>query len=156
MSANRTILLALALAAIGTGPSWGQSTNGRSDEDAIRAVFAAMEAAVAARDPAGVAALHVQDSDIWMAGGDLLSGEADLLRNEEEFEATPGFQGYRIASIGKIRFLGVDAAVVNIEEVARIADKEQQAGSTVIFVRRDGRWRIAGVRVMRFGPPAKS
>ena len=155
MSAIRSILLAVALMAIGTGSSWAQSTNRQPDEKAIRAIFAEMEAAVAARKPERVAALHAPDSDIWMSGGDVISGMDEILRNEQEFEGTSGFQGYRIASIGKIRFIGGDAAIVNIEEVAMIAGKEQQAGSTVIFARRDGRWRIAGVRVMRFGPPTK-
>jgi uncharacterized protein (TIGR02246 family) len=156
MSAIRSILLALALTAIGAGSSWAQGTNRESDEKAIRAVFTEMEAAVAARKPERVVALHAPDSDIWMSGGDVISGRDGLLRNEQEFEAKSGLRNYRVASIGKIRFLGADAAIVNIEEVATIAGKEEQAGSTVIFTRREGRWLIAGVRLMRFSPPAKA
>lgn len=145
---HKTLIFALFFAAIWTQPAWAQNTDVTTDEDAIRSLFAEMEAAVADRDAARVASLHLQDSDVWIAGQPLVSGIDTIQRSEEEFYATPGFQGWGITSVGKIRFIDPDVAIVNIEEKATFTDRVLQGETTVVLARRDGGWRFAAVRAM--------
>ena len=155
MSFIKPILLAVLITVIVTVPAWGQDTDGYSDEDAIRAVFAEMEAAVADRDAARVASLHIQDSDVWIAGQPLISGIDAIRRSEEDFYATPGFQSWGITSVGAIRFIDDNVAIVNIEEVARFTDQDMKGETTVVLTRRDGRWLFAAVRAMQLLPLPK-
>lgn len=120
-----------------------------SDADAIRAVLAELEDAANERDAARVAALYLSDSDIWIAGRPTISGRDAIRRNEEEWYEQPGYRMTRITSVGDIRFIDTHVAVVNAEDKTILdEDREIRGEATLILVRRDQDWRIAGVRVM--------
>ena len=145
-----TLLITLPLAALSCGSderTVRTSDQNRSvDEAAIRALFAANEAATNRRDAAGVVATYAQDADLWLVGRPRIRGLDEIRRNEEEFYSTPGFRGWD-SSVDSIRFVSADAALVEGTAVTKLDTGEVQEVFTLVVARRDDEWRIAAAIV---------
>ena len=151
-----SLLLTLAIAAASCRtPEQASSTpaeqNMATDEAAIRAEVVATEAAINRRDFAGFAAQFTPDGDAIIVDSPRISGHDAIRRTFETGWADAPANRQITITVGSIRFLSDDIAVV--DNRARFsAGEPTQDRATAVMVRRDGGWRIAALRIL---PAAK-
>ena len=118
-----------------------------ADEAAIRALFQRNAEAANLRDVEGVVATYWPDGDVQIAGRPRVSGPEALRQTELDWQATPGYGGWK-GRVEEIRFLASDAALVEVTATTLLDDGEIAEQTTIVMSRRDGEWRISAWRVM--------
>lgn len=126
-----------------------------ADEAAVRRVNADLDEAWNRRDAAALAALFMDDADFQWPTGELLSGRQ---RIDEHFAAGVFKQMpvdlRHLTTIQRLRFpatdivIGDGTIVVARENPATGEKPHFRASFTSVGLKRDGRWRIAAVRMM--------
>ena len=136
LTAVGLVVSAVALGALGAP----------QDDAAIRGNVAAFEAAVNKRDVAGVVATYTPDGDfVFFDGPRVVGGEAIRKWTTDEFATMPSTKRITLTMAG-IRFVGDDIAIA--ETVARFNEGEvRENRGTSEFVRQNGRWLVAALRV---------
>ncbi len=149
MGSNHNIRAALALLqALVLGACTAAEPPSRdADEAAIRALFQRNAEAANRRDAEGVVATYWPDGDVWIAGRPRVSGLDAIGQNELDWFATPGYRGWE-GRVEEIRFLGSDAALVEITGTTLLNDGEIAEQTTIVVSRRDREWRISAALVM--------
>ena len=130
------VVSALALEALGAP----------QDEAAIRGNVAAFEAAVNKRDVAGVVATYTLDGDfVFFDGPRVVGREAIRKWTTDDLATMPSTKRITLTVTG-IRFLADDIAIA--ETTARFNEGEARENrGTSVFVRQNGRWLVAALRV---------
>ena len=112
----------------------------------IRAQITALQSAFNKADPAGMAALYAPDGDAMINDGPYVVGSAGLLKaGRDDVSARP--KGLQISiTVTNVRMLTADVALANTRAHFNLAEVKDDRG-TFVFVRREGKWLIAGARV---------
>ncbi len=118
-----------------------------ADETAIRAIFQRNAEAANRRDVEGVVATYWPDGDVQIAGQPRVSGLDEIRQTEVDWQAIPGFRGWK-GRVESIRFLGSDAALVECTGTTLLDDGEIAEQTSIVMSRRDGEWRMSAWRVM--------
>jgi uncharacterized protein (TIGR02246 family) len=152
---RRTVTVMVLLA---TAPSWAAQPNGHSaDEQALRALHRALVAAYNQGDAQAVAALYAPDADFVGFRGDTYHGRAEIEKRTANFFAHN--KGVKLTSpFGSLRFLTQDVAISDrLEELTpSVEGGVDRVHTTVVYVKRAGRWHQSSVRVMvPFQPPKR-
>ena len=120
----------------------------RSDEQAIRDMVAAREAAWNAGDTVAYSQLLTEDADIVSATGRPAQGRDALLKLFAEQHANV-YAGVRTQTrVTKVRMLGKDVALADVSyELEGGKVDAIRRGQMAFVVRKEaGRWRIAAIR----------
>ena len=116
------------------------------DEAAIRANVAAYESAWNKRDAAGVTQTYAPDADVIVMDGPRTAGQAAIRRRlDGDFSTLPSTTRITL-TLTNIRAVTPDTAVV--DTIARFNEGTvRENRGTSLFVRRDGKWLVAALRV---------
>ena len=116
------------------------------DNAAIRANVAAFQTAWNKRDVAGVVATYAPDGDIVVFDGPRTAGREAIRREmEANLSTTPSTKRITL-TVSSIRFLGHDVAIADTEARFNEGAVLENRGTSV-FVRRNGSWLVAALRV---------
>ncbi len=147
--------LALLLASALPAAAKPKASKAGSDERAIRAMVASFVAAFNRGDAETLAAQWLPDGDVVTASGEMIKGREAIQRQFERVLAERGHPKLS-SKILAIRFLGPDVAVedstskLNPEPPGPPAHMHH----TTVYVKRDGKWRIASARGAISFPPS--
>ena len=130
-------LLCSAAAGVGIGAP--------ADEAAIRANVAAFEAAWNKRDVAGVVATYAPDGDVVVVDGPRVVGHEAIRKSLEDFSTTPPTMRITLRVTG-VRLLSHDVAIADTLAHFNEGAVRDNRGTSV-FVRREGHWLVAALRV---------
>jgi uncharacterized protein (TIGR02246 family) len=138
-TATITVLLA-------TAPSWAEQPKGDpADENALRELHREFVAAYNKGDAEAVAACYATDADLVGIRGDTYHGRAKIAN----FFAHN--KGAKLKSpFGSLRFITPDVAISDRSEELTPTGDRGPGGvlATVVYVKRDGKWLQASVRLM--------
>jgi uncharacterized protein (TIGR02246 family) len=103
-----------------------------------------------------VAAFYAPDADFIGVAGDLYKGRAEIEKRNASFFAKNKDAKLK-SPIGSIRFLTPDVAIVDRSaELSPVPEGgPQKVHATIVYVKRDGKWQIASVRLMAPFQPSK-
>lgn len=142
-----------------TAPLAAASPERAADEQAIRAAAAAYQKAVEAGDVAAVAGL-------WLADGDIIDAAGNRIAAPVAAAAPTSADGAGAAGSGSvepesrvsptsIRFVGPDMAIEDgTLELVPNAGAALAGRFSAVWVRHEGRWKLAAVREAASEPPA--
>jgi uncharacterized protein (TIGR02246 family) len=140
----------LVLILLATAPCWAEQPKGNpADEKALREFHRQFVAAYNKGDPAAVARFYALDADFVGIRGDTYHGRAEIEKRTANFFAQNN--GASLKSLfGSLRFITPDVAISDrSEELAGAARGEPgRVHATVVYVKRDGQWLEASVRLM--------
>jgi uncharacterized protein (TIGR02246 family) len=135
---------------LGTAPSWADHPKGDSaDEKALRELHQAFVAAYNKGDAEAVAAFYAPDADFVGIRGNTYHGRAEIEKRTSNFFAQT--KGAKLKSpFGSLRFICPDVAISDrSEELTPTAGNGPgKLQATVVYVKRDGKWLQASVRLM--------
>ncbi len=150
MNRRTKAILALAMLVCSVVPAQSSdqiATPDRADDEAaIRAVFAANEAAVNQRDPVAFAAQFSPDGDAIFFDSPKGSGRTAIERLFREAWADVPLDRQVTISVENIRFPDSDTAIADAVANFSAGEPARDRGIAVM-VRRDGRWQIAALRL---------
>jgi uncharacterized protein (TIGR02246 family) len=131
-----------------TARAWGEQPKADpTDEKALRELHQAFLAAFNKGDAEAVAALHAPDADFLAIGGEMLNGRREIKKRNASLFA----QGVKLTSpLGSIRFITPHVAIADRPSELTPAPENRpgKVHATVVYVKRDGKWLIAAVRLM--------
>ena len=143
------VTMTLIMAAQGTAPGKAPA----SDEAAIRAIVAEYLQARERRDATAVGALFTADADQLTSSGDWRRGREAIVKGT--LASSEQSSGRRTIAIETVRFPARDSAIADGRyELAGAEQGTRRMWTSFLFVRQDGRWRIAAIRNMLPAPPA--
>jgi uncharacterized protein (TIGR02246 family) len=140
-----TIIIVLAAA-----PSWAEQSKGDSaDERALREFHRQFVAAYNKGDATAVTAFYAPDADFIGFRGDTYHGRAEIRQRTVNFLAQSGDAKLK-SQFGSLRFITPDVAIADRDEALTPAADAGPSGvhATVVYVKRDGKWLQASVRLM--------
>jgi uncharacterized protein (TIGR02246 family) len=147
-----TVMVLLA-----TSPSWAEQPKGDpADEKALRAFHREFVAAYNKGDAEAVAAFYAPDADFVGFRGDTYHGRAEIQKRTANFFAQN--KGIKLKSpFGSLRFLTPDVAIADRSEelTPNVEGGVGSVHATVVYVKRDGKWLQASVRLMVPFQPSK-
>src|SRR5262249_42978849 len=142
-----TVMVVVLLA---TAPLWAEQPKAApADERALRELHQAFLAAFNKGDVEAVVALHTPDVDFLGFDAQMSKGRAELGKR-----LASGSAKYKSAKLqspfGSLRFLTPDVAIADRPSglTPRPEGGPNNVHATVVYVKRDGKWLIAGVRLM--------
>jgi len=139
-----------AMALFATAPSWAQEPTGApADEKALRELHREFVAAYNNGDARALAAFYAPDADFVGFRGDAYQGRAKIEESMANFLARN--KGLKLKSpFGSLRFITGDVAIADrLEELTPTRGGEpDKVETTVVYVKRDGKWLQASVRLM--------
>ena len=142
-TATITVLLA-------TAPSWAEQPKGDpADEKALRELHREFVAAYNKGDAEALAAFYAPDADFVGIKGDTYHGRAEIEKRTANFFAQN--KGLKLKSpFGSLRFITPDVAISDRSEELTPTGDRGPGGvlATVVYVKRDGKWLQASVRLM--------
>jgi uncharacterized protein (TIGR02246 family) len=142
-----TVTIMILLAAT---PSRAEQPKGDpADEKALRELHREFVAAYNKGDAEAVAAFYGPDADFVGFAGDAYSGRAKILERTVKFFAQN--KGVQLRSpFGSLRFITSDVAICDrSEELTPIVENgPSRIHTTVVYIKRDGKWLQASVRLM--------
>jgi len=142
-----TVTVMVLLASL---PSWAEQPKGDpADEKALRELHREFVAAYNKGDPEAVAAFYAPDADFVGFRGDAYHGRAEIKERTSNFFAQN--KGAKLTSpFGSLRFITSDVAIADRgEELTPAAvGGPSKLQATVVYVKRDGKWLQASVRLM--------
>jgi uncharacterized protein (TIGR02246 family) len=138
-------------------PSWTEHPKANAaDEKALREFHRDFVAAYNKGDSEAVAAYYAPDADFVDIKGDRHHGRAEIEKRTANFFAQN--KGVKLRSpFGTVRFLTPDVAIADRSEELK-SPVEGLPGTllaTVVYVKRDGKWLQASVRLMVSFRPSK-
>jgi len=140
-----TVMVLLA-----TLPSWAEQSKGDpADEKALRELHREFVAAYNKGDAEAIAAFYAPDADFVGIRGNAYHGRAAIKERTANFFAQN--KGAKLTSpFGSLRFITSDVAIADrAEELTPAAvGGPGKLQATVIYVKRDGKWLQASVRLM--------
>jgi uncharacterized protein (TIGR02246 family) len=143
-------LTMMAVALLAPGPLLAeQPKHDPADEKALRELHRAYLAAFNKGDAEAVAALYTPDADFLGVTGDLSKGRAEIEKRNASFFAQN--KGVKLKSpFGSLRFITPHVAIADHTSELTPAPESglSKVHATVIYVKRDGKWQIASVRLM--------
>lgn len=112
----------------------------------IRAQVAALQAAFNKQDAAGMVAIYTPDGDAMILDGPYTAGTSGLRKGaQDDFAARP--KGLQISlTVTNVRFVTPDVAIASTRAHFNLPEVKDDRG-TWVFVRRDGKWLVAALRV---------
>jgi uncharacterized protein (TIGR02246 family) len=142
--------LAAAMVLLATAPCWAQEPTGNSaDEQALRESHREFVAAYNKGDARALGAFFAPDADFVGFRGDAYHGRAQIEESMANFLARN--RGLKLKSpFGSLRFITRDVAIATrTEELTPTREGEPASlQTTVVYVKRDGKWLQASVRLM--------
>jgi uncharacterized protein (TIGR02246 family) len=143
---------------LATAPIWAaQPKADAADEKALREFHRDFVAAYNSGDSEAVAAFYALDADFVGINGDTYHGRADIEKRTANFFAQNKSVKLR-SPFGSLRFLTADVAIADrSEELTPLVEgKPGKLHATVVYVKREGKWTQASVRLMvPFQPPKR-
>lgn len=140
-----TVMVLLA-----TGPSWAEQPKGDpADEQALHAFHRAFVAAYNKGDAEAVAAFYAPDADFVGVRGDTYHGRAEIQKRTANFFTHN--KGVKLKSpFGSLRFLTPEVAIPDRAEelMPTVEGGPGRIHAMVVYVKRDGHWLQASVRLM--------
>jgi uncharacterized protein (TIGR02246 family) len=144
--AMRSMVMIVVL--LTTAWAWGEQPKADpADEKALRELHRAFLAAFNKGDAEALAALHTPDADLLAIGGEMSNGRDEIKKRTASFLA----QGVKLKSpLGSIRFITPHVAIADRPSELTPAPENRpgKVHATVVYVKRDGKWLIAAVRLM--------
>jgi uncharacterized protein (TIGR02246 family) len=138
------------MALLATAPSWAEQPKGDpADEKALRELHRRFVAAYNKGDAEAVAPFYAPDADFVGIRGDTYHGRAEIKKRTANFLARN--KGAKLKSpFGSVRFITRDVAIADrSEELAPTVEGEPgRIHATVVYVKREGKWLQASVRLM--------
>jgi uncharacterized protein (TIGR02246 family) len=135
---------------LATAPSWAEQPKGDpADEKALREFHREFVAAYNTGDAEAVAAFYAPDADFVGIRGDTYHGRAAIKERTATFFARN--KGAKLTSpFGSLRFITPEVAISDRpEELTPAVEGEPgRLHATVLYVKRDGKWVQASVRLM--------
>jgi uncharacterized protein (TIGR02246 family) len=127
----------------------------RGDERAIRAAGASLVAATNRKDAKAAADHFTEDGDWINASGQLVKGREAIRQELAQFFAEPGSPKI-VTKMLQIRFLTPTVAMIDgtSEHSPAPAGPPADHRHTVVYVKQDGKWLIAGIRAALSFPPS--
>ena len=147
--------LALMVVVLLAAASWGQRgwaqqpTGDSAAEAALRKFHREFVAAYNKGDAREVAAFYAPDADFVGFRGDTSHGRAEIQDRTAKFLSQS--QGAKLTSpFGSLRMITPDVAIADrVEELTPAAEGgPARIHTTVVYVKRDGKWTQAAVRLM--------
>jgi uncharacterized protein (TIGR02246 family) len=138
-------LVALGLLAVGAEQPKGDP----ADEKALRQFHREFVSAYNKGDAAAVAAFYAPDADFVDIRGDTYHGRAEIEKRTANFFAHN--KGAKLnSSFGSLRFITPDVAISDRSEelTPTVEGGPGRIHATVVYVKRDGKWLQASVRLM--------
>jgi uncharacterized protein (TIGR02246 family) len=147
-----TVMVVVLLA---TAPLWAeQPTVDPADEKALQEFHRVFLAAFNRGDVEAVVAIHTSDVDFFGFEGQMSKGRAEL-----EKQLASSFAKYKGAKLespfGSLRFLTPDVAIADRPSMLTPHPEggPNAVRATVVYVKRGGKWLIAGVRLAALFQP---
>jgi uncharacterized protein (TIGR02246 family) len=142
---------------LATARSWAEQPKGHpADEKALRELHRGFVAAYNKGDAEAVAAFYVSDADFVGIRGDTYHGRAEIEKSFASFFAQS--KGAKLKSpFGSLRFITPDVAISDRSEelTPTVEGGPGSVHATVVYVKRDGKWLQASVRLMVPFQPSK-
>ena len=133
-----------------TAPSWAEQSKGDpADEKALREFHREFVGAYNKGNAEAVAAFYAPDADFVGIRGDKYHGRAAIKKRTANFFAQN--KGAKLKSpFGSLRFITPDVAISDRSEelTPTVEDGSGRIHATVVYVKRDGKWLQASVRLM--------
>jgi uncharacterized protein (TIGR02246 family) len=149
-----TVMVVVLLPA---APLWAdQPKENPADVKALQELHRTFLAAFNKGDAKAVAALYAPDGDRLDLTGEMIAGRAEIEKAYVTFFAQR--QGAKLNSpFGSVRFLTSDVAIADRPGALTpaIEGGPSKVHSTVVYVKRDGKWQIASTRLMVPFQPSK-
>jgi uncharacterized protein (TIGR02246 family) len=146
--AVRSMVMVVVLLA--TAQAWAEQPKADpADEKALHELHRAFLAAFNKGDVEAVAALHTSDMDFLGFDGQTSKGRVELeKRIASRFAKSEGAKPN--SPFGSLRFLTPDVAIADRPSALTPAPEggPGKVHATVVYVKRDGKWLIAAVRLM--------
>jgi uncharacterized protein (TIGR02246 family) len=145
------------IALLGMAPSWTEQPKAdAADEKALREFHRDFVAAYNRGDSERVTAFYAPNADFVDIKGDTYHGRAEIEKRTANFFAQTRSAKLR-SPFGSLRFLTSDVAIVDrSEELTPPAEGGPgRLHATVVYVKRDGKWNQASVRLMVPFQPSK-
>jgi uncharacterized protein (TIGR02246 family) len=139
-------------------PSWAQPPQGDpADERTLRQLHQQFVAAYDNGDAAKLAAFYAPDADFVGVSGDTDRGREKIADRMANFLGQ--HKGVKLDSpFGSLRFITADVAIADRSEelTPPVEGGPSKIHTTVVYVKRDGKWLQASVRLMvPFQPPSR-
>jgi uncharacterized protein (TIGR02246 family) len=135
---------------LSTAPSWAEQPKGDpADEKALHELHREFVAAYNKGDAEAVALFYTPDADFVGIGGDTYHGRAEIKERAANFFARS--KGAKLKSpFGSLRFITPDVAIADRSEelTPTVEGGPGRLRVTVVYVKRDGKWLQASVRLM--------
>jgi uncharacterized protein (TIGR02246 family) len=142
--------MVLVVVLLATTQGWADQPRANpADEEALHELHRAYLAAFNKGDAQALAALHAPDADRLGFQGQMTKGRTEIEKGAANFLAQ--HKGVKLnSSFGTVRFLTPDVAIADRtgEVTPAIEGGPGKVHVTVIYVKRDGKWLIAGTRMM--------
>jgi uncharacterized protein (TIGR02246 family) len=142
---------------LATAPSWAEQSKGDSaDEKALRELHQEFVAAYNKGNVEAVAAFYAPDADFVGIRGDTYHGRAAIEKRTASFFAQKKDAKLK-SPFGSLRFITPDVAISDRTEelTPPVEGVPGRLHATVVYVKRDGKWLQASVRVMVPFQPSK-
>lgn len=154
MSPRLGVAVALVFFLLGAAEA-AKKDQRREDDKAIDKVADEFLAAIHRKDAKAAAALFTPDGDWINPAGQLVRGREAIERELGEFFGEPG-RGKLVTTRLQARFLAPTVAVVDgtSQSVPAQSGPPAEHRHTVMLVKQDGRWQIAGIRAAVTFPPS--
>ena len=128
-----------------------------SDEAAVREVVRKYVNARELRDPKAIEALLTEDADQLVSDGTWRKGREAIVKGT--LESSQRSSGHRTIEVQSVRFLSPDIAVADgpYTLAGSTNSAARQMWTSILVTRKNGNWRIAGIRNMlpATQPPSK-
>jgi uncharacterized protein (TIGR02246 family) len=144
-----TRLMMLAVVLLTTAPGWAEQPQANpEDVKALHELHRAYVAAFNKGDAQAVAAFYTPDGDRLRPTGQMTKGRAELEKDYASFFAK--LKGAKLNfPFGSLRFLTPGAAIADSSPQLTPAPEggPNKVHATVVYVKREGKWMIAALRV---------
>ena len=150
MNGLATRLSVLVVVLLATRQGWGEQPKANpAEEKALRDAHRTFLAAFNKGDAEAVAAFYAPDADLIGPTGQLSKGRAQIEKTHADFFAKN--KGIKLKSpFGSVRFITPDVAIADrTGELTPASDGGTgKVHATIVYVKSDGKWLMAGVRLM--------
>jgi uncharacterized protein (TIGR02246 family) len=150
MNCMATRLTVLVVVLLATAQGWAEQPKvDPADVKALREAHRGFVAAINKRDAQAVAAFYAPDADRVAPTGEIAKGRAEIQKTYANFFAQ--IKGAKLkSSFDSVRFISPEVAIADGSAALTPAREggPSKVHTTVVYVKRDGKWLIAANRVM--------
>ena len=157
MNSLATRLTVMVVVLMTQSPLWAEQPKGDpADEKALHELHRAFVAAFNKGNVDALVALHIPEADFVGVVGDVSKGRDEIEKRMATFFAQN--KGVKMKSaFGTVRFITPEVAIADRSSELTPAPEGRpgKVHGTVVYVKRDGKWLIAAIRLMVPFQPSK-